>query len=251
MFGKQNLFCNSKWFKLYPWLDYDEISDNVTSFVCKRHYSKLKGNVEKSFTSAGYSDWQHALSSFDEHQAASYHRLAMTYEGIVPQCDDIKEMQNESTASQMELNRRCLVKIVETLQFLARQGLVLRGDNRDDDSNFIQTLKVRAKDIPQLTDWMKRKQNKFMSHDIQNEIIQTMANQINRDITANIRNNFYSICDEYTYISNKEQLSFCILWVDKFLVAHEEFLGFYEVPHIKSETLVKIIKDILLRFQLS
>ena len=46
-------------------------------------------------------------------------------------------MQNKSTASQMELNRQCLVKIFETLRFLARQGLAPRGDNSDDDSNFI------------------------------------------------------------------------------------------------------------------
>ena len=142
MFGKQNRFCNSKWFKLYPWLDHDEVSDSVTCFICKSHHSKLKGNVEKSFTSAGYSDWKHALSSFDEHHAASYHRLAMTYEVIVPQCGDVKEMQNESTPSQMEFNHQCLVKIVETLQFLARQGLALRGDNSDNDSNFIQNPKT-------------------------------------------------------------------------------------------------------------
>ena len=36
VFAKQNRFCNSKWFKLYPWLDYDEVSDGVTCFVCKR-----------------------------------------------------------------------------------------------------------------------------------------------------------------------------------------------------------------------
>ena len=113
---------------------------------------------------------------FDEHQAASYHRLAKTYEVLVLQCGNVKEMQNESTASQMELNCRCLVKIVETLQFLARQGLAPCGDNSDVDSNFMQTLKLRAKDIPHLTDWIKRKQNKFLNHDIQNEIIQTMAN---------------------------------------------------------------------------
>ena len=36
-----------------------------------------------------------------------------------------------------------------------------------------------------------------MSNDIQNEIIQTMANRITRDITANIQNNFHSIiCDK-------------------------------------------------------
>ena len=106
-------------------------------------------------------------------------------------------MQNESTASKIELNRRCLVKIVETLV----QGLALRGDNSYDDSNFIQTYKFRAKDIPQLTDWMKRKQNKFIKHDIQNKIIQTMANQIIVDVTVNIQNNFSSIiCDEYSSI---------------------------------------------------
>ena len=57
----------------------------------------------------------------------------MTYEVTVPQCRDVKEMQNESNASQMELNRQCLVTIVETLVFLSRKGLGLRGDNSDDD----------------------------------------------------------------------------------------------------------------------
>ena len=42
-------------------------------------------------------------------------RLAITYEVIVPQCGDVKEMQNEPTASQMESNRRCFVKIAEIL----------------------------------------------------------------------------------------------------------------------------------------
>ena len=79
-----------------------------------------------------------------------------------------------------------------------------------------------------------------------------MANQIIHDRTANMRSNFYSIIrDEYTGMSNKEQLSFCIHWVDKFLVEHEKFLGFYEVLNIKSETLDKILKDTILRFQLS
>ena len=78
-------------FKLSLWLDYDEISDSVTCFVCKCHHSKLKGNVEKSFRLAAYSGWKHALSSFNEHQAATYHRLA-AYQVIVPQCGNFKEM---------------------------------------------------------------------------------------------------------------------------------------------------------------
>ena len=53
-------------------------------------------------------------------------------------------MQHESTASQIELNRWCFVKIAEILLFLARQVLALRGDNIDNDSKFIQTLKLHC-----------------------------------------------------------------------------------------------------------
>ena len=98
---------------------------------------------------------------------------------------------------------------------------------------------------------MKQNQNKFMVYDIQNEIIQVMANQITRDITTNICNNYPIVCDDYTDISNKDQLSFCMHRVDKFLVEYEEFLGFYEDPNIKSEILVNIIKDVLLHFHFS
>ena len=113
------------------------------------------------------------------------------------QYGDIKEMQNEPTAYQMELNRWCLGKIVETLQFLARQGLAIREqglaireDNSDDDSNFMQILKLCSKDIQQLKDQMKWKQNRFMNNDIQNDIIQIMTNQITHDIHVTSGTNF-------------------------------------------------------------
>ena len=52
-----------------------------------------------------------------------------------------------------------------------------------------------------------------------------------------------------TVVLNKEHLSFCIRRVDNFFVAHEVFLGFYDVaPNIKSEKFVKITK--IIRFQL-
>ena len=57
-----------------------------------------------------------------------------------------------------------------------------------------------------------------------------MANQVIRDLVLEIRGDFFSIiCDEFTDISNKEQLNICIRWVDKELEAHEDFLGVYNV----------------------
>ena len=78
-----------------------------------------------------------------------------------------------------------------------------------------------------------------------------MANHAIRDLVSETRGGFFSIiCDEYTDISNKEQLIICIRWVDKELETHEDFLGFYNVPDIGAETIVSAIKDELLKLRL-
>ena len=61
---------------------------------------------------------------------------------------------------------------------------------------------------------------------------------------------FAVMCDENTDISNKQQLSFCIRWVDEALNSHEDFLGFYEIPNIRSDTIVSAMKDTFIRFNL-
>ena len=56
---------------------------------------------------------------------------------------------------------------------------------------------------------------------------------------------FFSIMvDEGTNISNLEQLSFCARTVDDDLNVDEDFLEFNKIDNIKSETVVKAIKDI-------
>ena len=80
-----------------------------------------------------------------------------------------------------------------------------------------------------------------------------MANQVLRKNRGEEvkSSNFYSImCHEYTDISNKEQLSICVFWFDNNLEAHEDFLGFYQITDIKSDTIVSTIKDFLIRFKL-
>ena len=60
---------------------------------------------------------------------------------------------------------------------------------------------------------------------------------------SRIRGGLFSIiCNEYTDISNKEQLITCIRWVDKELKAHEDF-GFYNVFDIGAENLLSAIMN--------
>ena len=128
----------------------------------------------------------------------------------------------------------------------------MRGDENVENSNFIQLSKLRSKDFVKLNQWLEKETDKNTLHDIQNELLMLMANQILSGMADQIRGSYFSIIyDEYTDISNKEQLTFCLGWVDESFNDHEEFLGFYEVPNIKSDTIVSAVRVILLRTQIS
>ena len=67
------------------------------------------------------------------------------------------------------------------------------------------------------------KDDRNTSHDIQNEIIAIMPSRGIRDLVTKISGGFFLIvCDEYTDISNKEELTICIGWVDIELETDED-----------------------------
>ena len=110
---------------------------------------------------------------------------------------------------------------------------------------------MKSKEFPELKAWLEKKQGKFVTHDVHNEILTIMSNSVLRSLLKKIEGNIYStMCDEYTDCSNHKQLTFCLGWVNA-LKAHETFLGFYKIPDIKSSTIVSVIKYILMRYQLS
>ena len=123
----------------------------MTCFVCKKHSKKLK--VEKTkdaFLSTGFSNWRKALDSFKDHEKSKFHVAALSLELVVPKCGNVREMTNENLKIKMAENRKCLLKIIETIQFLGRQGLASRGKENDENSNFWQLLKLRTKDFPKM-----------------------------------------------------------------------------------------------------
>ena len=114
-------------------------------------------------------------------------------------------------------------------------------------------MKLCGQTDPRIETWLKRKTNKYVSHDIQNELLKVLALSVLREIaTAIAGSDFFSVMiDETTDSSNREQVVVCIRWVDDQLEPHEEFIGLYKVDDICSSTLVSVIKDTLLRLNLS
>ena len=70
-------------------------------------------------------------------------------------------MTSEGHKAKMKEKRQCLIKIIESLQYLGRQGLALRGDQSDEDSNFVQLLKLRSKKSSKLKHWHEKKNRKI------------------------------------------------------------------------------------------
>ena len=252
-FGKQQRSCQSQWFSEYKWLDYDEVRDCVTCFVCKKHSEKLKAKKTKdAFLSTGFSNWKKSLDRLKDYQKSKLHVAALSLEFVAPKCGNVRQMTNENLKIKMAENRKCLLKIIETLQFLGRQGPALRGKENDENSNFWQLLKVRAKDFPRMKQWLEKKTEKYTSHDIQNEMLILMAHQIICELSDEVRSTFFAtIYDKYTDVSNKEQLIICLRWVDDYFQSHQDFFGFYKLKDIKSNTIVAAIRDVLLKTQIS
>ena len=119
--------------------------------------------------------------------------------------------------------------------------------------NFTHLLRLLGTKEQLVIEKLERSSLEFTHSDVQNGLLDIMAKQVLSKKVAEIRkNDYFSImCDEGTDCSNLEQLSFIIRSVDDDLKVHEDFIGFYEIDNIKSDTIVAAIKDSLLRFNLS
>ena len=166
---------------------------------------------------------------------------------------DIAETLQRELTKQKSENRQMLLKILSNIRFLARQSIAIRGDGDEENSNFIQLFKLRGEDDPKFAKWLEKKTDKYVSVDIQNELLKVMGLQVLRDIATSLHSaEFYSIMvDETTDVSNKEQAVLCFRWVSDDLIAHEDFVGLYGIENTEAKTLVNMILDVLTRLNLS
>ena len=162
-----------------PWLHYNEENGSVLCFICTKQNAKENlisaTKKEEAFFKGGFSNWKKTLDKFKEHEASQCHKTSVDYEVNIPKsCRNIYELTSEQAKTKLKSNRRCLMKVIEYLQYHCRRGQAIQGGT-DDESNFVQLLKLRAKDDSALLEWIQKTDDKYTSHDIQNEIITIMA----------------------------------------------------------------------------
>ena len=69
---------------------------------------------------------------------------------------------------------------------LSWQGIALRGDGKEKDSNFIQLLLLRSIDNSTILSMLDKKTDKYTSPIIQNEMLKIMSLQVLREISDSI-----------------------------------------------------------------
>ena len=206
-----------------------------------------------------FCDWQHASSTFLLHEGvhkiqagkkfiglhfdtqSTYTKLLSDSSGVT---DPINLILNTNLKNKIAENREKLTPIVDTIKLCGHLGLSLRG-HRDDTKfhaeigeyssgqvgNFIELLNFRVRAGDKVLE--KHLQNssknaKYISKEIQNELITCCGEVIRERIISEVKINklFSIIADEASDSSNQEQMSLVLRFVDEELNIREDFIGY-------------------------
>ncbi|XP_047237317.1 zinc finger MYM-type protein 1-like [Girardinichthys multiradiatus] len=141
--------------------------------------------------------------------------------------------------------RNMLVKEITSIMYLMGQDMVLDSNNPT-NSNLYKLLELRTQGCPEMYQWLADRN--YMSHDIINELINSVSHSVLSQIISPIRGEFYAIlADETRDISNKEQLVVLFLWVDDSFVPHQDFVGLFDLPQADASTILTALNDVLVR----
>ena len=210
----------------------------------------------------GYNNWKSATEKnkgYRKHKACASHkevvaRYISTPAEVIGNVGEL--LCNQHTEEKMK-SHKVLLAILGNVRYLVRQALPLRGNwnletGSKENSNFYQLLKLRAEENSEILDWLSRKDDKYTSPVIQNEILDAIALCMLCKISENIQNaTFFTImADETADISNKEQLVVCIRWVDENFAVHEDFIAMYPLERTTANHIVAVLKNCLISMHL-
>ena len=245
----------ASWYKKFPWITVCTSSYKIFCHNCR--IAKMKGLItsfkSSTFVDNGFSNWKKVLEKFEEHERSDNHREAVAKVAAFLSATDVGAQLSAVHKKTQLYNQRMLLKLLSTVQFLARQGLSLRGHLEDVnhlEGNLYRLLLLRTEDCPELKSWIYKKQ--YTSPEIINEIITIMGHKILDSLLVRIKRSlwFSIIADEATDISGNEQMSLSIRWTDDEYNVYEECIGLMQLPNTMAQTICCSIKDLLCRCSL-
>ncbi|XP_050065980.1 52 kDa repressor of the inhibitor of the protein kinase-like [Aphis gossypii] len=253
--GNRNLRFQINWTYEFCWLRYSKIQDGAFCLTCilfppsdglgkGGHQNPGKLVIEK------YNNWKKAKDLFKK-------------------VEPIDRQINEALKKEINDNRDRLRPIIKTILFCGNQGISLRGHrdsgiidlnehaSTENQGNFRELIKFRIDSGDNVLKNYLETANKnatYLSPLIQNEIISVCNKLILEHLVANVNKSksFTILADETTDVSNKEQITLCVRYVD--LDANkirEDFLQFIEIQNMSGKGLSDVILKSMTDFGLN
>lgn len=257
-----NVYFQHRWLEQFPWLSYSSVLAGGICRCCilfpeapgrgsnlgvgSRSGTLVLSPYQKPYSKALGKDGVlvcHEQTQMHCHSAERADLFIKNFNSPSRRVDVRLIMEREQ---QIEENKHILRKVVLAVEFLAKQALPFRGNHDDkvdfsveniNRGNFIATLQLLAKgdSILQKHLLSAKRNAKYTSKTIQNQVIHVYAGKIRERLTKELGANrlpFTIIADETTdSYSNQEILSLCLRYVD---------LSSSQEPHIR-ECLISFV----------
>ena len=242
-----------QWLLSFPWLVYSKQADGGFCLPCVLFGSGqgYHGSNPGVLVCRPLTNFKKALEMLHKHSNKEHHKVAIvcaeeferSMSGKQP---DVQQMLSKSLADRISTNRQKLSSIMKTIVLCGRQNIALRGhrdsaldverdvDDFQNHGNFLALLNFRidAGDSVLENHLSTAARNAtYTSNTIQNQIISILADQVSNSIISRVKAAkwFSVIADEVTDISNKEQLSIALRYIDiDTLLVREDLVGFVE-----------------------
>lgn len=249
------------------WVVYSKSVDAIFCFCCKLFSSNNSINL----AAKGFRDWKNLYSALEHHERNSKHIRAITeWVELRSRLRANSTLDSQLQKALEEETRRweaVLERLLAIIIFLAEQCLPLRGTSdilfQQDNGNFLKTVELLAKFDSVMTEHVRRITNKethihYLSHDIQNELIHLLAENIRQHILDKLKSaKYYSIIVDCTPdISKVEQMSIVLRFIDigtgvtAEVIFCEYFLEFFPAEKSTGEALTEYILEVLQKYNI-
>ncbi|XP_062028633.1 uncharacterized protein LOC133744556 [Rosa rugosa] len=204
------------------WLVYSESLDRIFCFCCKL-FKKDEQKINLcNIAGVGYKDWKNLGRRLKGHETSNVHAYCMSrwieLKKRLQKNQTIDKSWQEQITKEKEHWRQVLLRIIVVVKRLAKNNLAFRGDSEklyvENNGIFLQMIEMIAEFDLTMQEHVRRIQSHethyhYLSHRIQNEIIQMLASEIKQSIVTSIREaKYFSIIVDCTPdASHEEQMS--------------------------------------------
>ncbi|XP_050528824.1 zinc finger MYM-type protein 1-like [Daktulosphaira vitifoliae] len=244
------------------WLSYSIIRQVAYCQPCTLFGNRLK-NKQTSWID-GFDDWDHITIAMNRHESSTFHLVSCKAYNMYHKNLSIDCQIKKQDASESEYWTAVLTRIIDISITLGGQNLSFRGHREDanfkNNGNFMALIRLLAKYDPILATLLEKPKGsiKYLSHQIQNQIIALIESEIKKNIISDVTSApFFSlILDSTQDISKVDQVSTIYryvhiekdeLGIPKSIEIKEDFIGFSEAEGSTGEAIeeqtVKTFKD--------